>query len=606
MDNYNTELINARATSNFKKPLGNIVRHDIPELLSVNLNKSIYSVKGSVGAGRWTDVPWISVFDTRITQSAQKGVFIVYLLNKNTKELFLTLNQGATSVAQASDSSEMSQSSFAAIAKTASSRTTIYLQNEANRIRELINCNLPYGNDIHTGSVAYDAGCIFYKKYELGTLPDDEVLYDDLNLFITAYNEYYNDVFLQLIANNDSLSSFNTNDWILAEKDETDTMTIKEQLNSIRAYVTCQGFSYPNNLIENFYLSLKSKPFVILAGISGTGKTRLVKLFAEAIGATKENGQYELIPVRPDWSDSSDLLGHMNLNGEFVEGALNGIISRATKNTDKPYFLCLDEMNLARVEYYFSDFLSIIETRKWADESITTDSNKSAEKRIITTDSIKLANDDSIVIPENLYVIGTVNMDDTTFPFSKKVLDRANTIEFNDVDLLYKVRDDNNIDAINIGNSFLKSQYLTLSECKGDDDLISDICKKLQDINEILKKANLHVGYRVRDEIVFYLLNNKNADNLIDFNSAFDNQLMQKILPRIQGSSESIRKMMFELFKVFNGGCSVNYDESTAEKIESSYINNVNNKKCIYPASAKKIQMMMQRFDEDGFTSYWV
>lgn len=138
-------------------------------------------------------------------------------------------------------------------------------------------------------------------------------------------------------------------------------------------YIAAKGFTFNEGLVENYYLSLKSKPFVILAGTSGTGKTRLVRLFAEAIGATSQNGRYKLVSVRPDWSDSSDLFGHVNLNDKFIPGAIIDFVKQAELDSRNPYFLCLDEMNLARVEYYLSDILSIIETREYVDGKVTTD-----------------------------------------------------------------------------------------------------------------------------------------------------------------------------------------------------------------------------------------
>ena len=109
-------------------------------------------------------------------------------------------------------------------------------------------------------------------------------------------------------------------------------LSIKESMELIKEYIASKSFSYDGELIENFYLSLKSKPFVILAGTSGTGKTRLVRLFAEAIGAN-----YKLV------SDSSDLFGHVNLKGEFVPGAIIDYINEAAKpeNINIPYFLCV-------------------------------------------------------------------------------------------------------------------------------------------------------------------------------------------------------------------------------------------------------------------------
>jgi 5-methylcytosine-specific restriction endonuclease McrBC GTP-binding regulatory subunit McrB len=318
---------------------------------------------------------------------------------------------------------------------------------------------------------------------------------------------------------------------------------------------------------------LKSKPFVILAGTSGTGKTRLVRLFAEAI-----NAEYKLVSVRPDWSDSSDLFGHVDLNQKFVPGAVIEFVKQAELNPTKPYFLCLDEMNLARVEYYMSDILSAIETRRFDGIRIVTDPI-----------DVKYGNDSTaagrygnVILPGNLYIVGTVNMDETTFPFSKKVLDRANTIEFSYVDLLSMPEESfAKVDPIVANNDFLVSDYITMKDAyvEPDKQYIDAICTKLSIINGILETANAHIGYRVRDEIVFYMLYNSKT-HLLDFKDAFDNQIMQKILPRVQGSSESIKKMLEELKKFCE-----------TEKYESSL---------------NKINFMIKRYEEDGFTSFWL
>ena len=357
-------------------------------------------------------------------------------------------------------------------------------------------------------------------------------------------------------------------------------LTIEEAVQKAKEYITYKGFTYPDGLIENFYLSLKSKPFVILAGTSGTGKTKLVKLFADAIGA-----KFSLVPVRPDWSDGSDLFGHTDLNGNFIQGPVCEAFDAAIASPDKPVMLCLDEMNLARVEYYLSDFLSVIESRERKDG------------RIITGHIAQYKDG----IPDNLYVVGTVNMDETTFPFSKKVLDRANTIEFDYVDLMPEdTSDEEKVESLVLDNEFLKTKYLLLTQCE-DKDYVKGICEELEKINRILKAANAHIGYRIRDEIVFYMLNNKEAGLLID-DEAFDFEIMQKILPRIQGSSSSIKEMLIELFKYC---CN---DNSGIDSDSTDLGNNM----CIkaesarYKLSAAKIGYMMKRFEEDGFTSYWL
>ena len=365
---------------------------------------------------------------------------------------------------------------------------------------------------------------------------------------------------------------------------ETIQVSTKEAITKIKTYISSKGFSYDEGLIENFYLSLKSKPFVILAGTSGTGKTRLVKLFAEAIGA-----EYKMVSVRPDWSDGSDLFGHTDLNGKFINGPICAAFDSAIAEPTRPVLLCLDEMNLARVEYYLSDFLSVIESRD------RDDSGKVVTDRIAQYDN---------GIPDNLYIVGTVNMDETTFPFSKKVLDRANTIEFSYVDLLPGFDAfDTYLEPLHLPNGFLSTEYLVLAaDCKKDKDFVIQICDELQKINIILKKANAHVGYRVRDEIVFYMLNNKNAGNLITYEQAFDNEIMQKILPRIQGSTTAIKDLLIELFKY----CMGNYSGLDTESGSTGKQMQTMADSAKYPESARKIGYMMTRYEEDGSTSYWL
>lgn len=365
-------------------------------------------------------------------------------------------------------------------------------------------------------------------------------------------------------------------------EEEVVNINTKDALAKIKNYIFARGFDYPDGLIENFYLSLKSKPFVILAGTSGTGKTRLVKLFAEAIGAV-----FKLVSVRPDWSDGSDLFGHTDLNGKFIPGPVCAAFDTAINEPKRPVFLCLDEMNLARVEYYLSDFLSVIESREIANGHIVTEGIAQYENGI----------------PENLYIIGTVNMDETTFPFSKKVLDRANTIEFSYVDLIPKQRTGETFAPQELPNSFLRTEYLVLAaDCTENMELVEKICAELQALNGKLVKANAHVGFRVRDEIVFYMLNNEKAGNLLSYEQAMDKEIMQKVLPRIQGSSMAIKTLLIDMFK-FCMGSSSGIDADTGN-VGEQMKNAATSAK--YPESAKKIGYMMARFEDDGFTSYWL
>ena len=201
-----------------------------------------------------------------------------------------------------------------------------------------------------------------------------------------------------------------------------------------------------------------------------------------------------------------------------------------------------------------------------------------------------------------MYIVGTVNMDETTFPFSKKVLDRANTIEFSYVDLLPDDIPLDTVSPLELSNSFLKSKYLLLKQCQ-DVDTVNRYCAELKSINEILKLANAHVGYRVRDEIVFYLLNNKEAA-LVSETVALDYEIMQKILPRIQGSSTSVKNMLCDLFKF----CAGDYEgyQTETDDISAKMLRAAQKPECKYKNSANKIAYMVRRYEEDGFTTYWL
>ncbi|MDQ0338768.1 MoxR-like ATPase [Caldalkalibacillus uzonensis] len=394
------------------------------------------------------------------------------------------------------------------------------------------------------------------------------------------------------------------------EKSESVVLNIpaKEGLSHIQSYIRSKGFYYSDRFIENFYLSLKTKPFVILAGTSGTGKTKLVELFAEAMGATEKNGRFRLIPVRPDWSDPSDLLGYADLQGEFRPGPLTAVLQDALRpeNRDKPYFVCLDEMNLARVEHYFSDLLSVMETRKWDEQKKTIVTHQLLDSAPNTTNG-SAPND--LYIPDNVYIIGTVNMDETTHPFSKKVLDRANTIELNEVNLeasldfyLEETRERETAEQQVFGNSFLKADYLILKDAfTGENEpLIRRTVQKLSEINGILAGAHLQVGFRVRDEILFYMLYNDRFQ-LMPEQEALDFQIMQKILPRIQGSSMNIKRILVELFNTLGNTNLSEQDHGLYDEMKLRVEAN-----SPYRRSLSKLAEMVRRFEEDGFTSFWM
>lgn len=278
-----------------------------------------------------------------------------------------------------------------------------------------------------------------------------------------------------------------------------------------------------------YITAIKSKPFLLLAGISGTGKSRIVRELARACweeGTDEYKAQkpknFQMVQVKPNWHDSSDLIGYVSRvsgKAEYVAGEFLKFIAKAWEDTETPYFLCLDEMNLAPVEQYFAEYLSVIESRKsHGDGIVTTDPilEKADEEwyfnltASLTSDEDirKQFNEEGISIPQNLIVVGTVNMDETTFSFSRKVLDRAMTIEMNEVDLhggLTKRHE-------SIGK--LSNAELVGSAVEGVDvyNDYTDVCDialgYLQKVNDILEGTPFKVAYRTRNEFLLYVVNN--------------------------------------------------------------------------------------------------
>lgn len=585
--------------------LGTLLRRTIPSELRALpfLNEETYKIQGSIGQGKWADVPWFSILDKRITSTTQSGEYVVYLFAEDMSAVYLSFAQGVTITPQEKGSDDK----------------YTYLRNKTQEIRKLIpltNMNKDENIQLlgHGRGKDYQASTVAYIKYERGKVPSDETLIQDLQNVVEDYRIYVEEHVLNETAS--TLEVESVTEHIGSVPEPIEDAEIPSILHHIQSHIRRQGFFFPEHLIENFYLSLKAKPFVILAGISGTGKTRLVKLFAEALGAKRDNGQYTLIPVRPDWSDPADLLGYKDLSGRFQPGPMTQVFveARQPENRHKPYFICLDEMNLARVEHYFSDLLSVLETQEWRESEIQTQDLISSALLGTPEDQATYG---GLGIPENVFLIGTVNMDETTHPFSKKVLDRASTLEFNYINLQQYPQGAGQdagdpADLNELNHLFLRSDYLQLVDAYDTHhELVVRTTERMVQINTLLEDIHAHVGFRVRDAICFYMIYNERY-GLMDEEEAFDWQLLQKILPRIQGSHSSVRRVLLNLMKVAIGsaaGITVNVQELMDDDASPLYLRwaaGQNPPGVKHPQSARKLAYMLRRLEEDGFTSYWL
>lgn len=562
----------AEKTSDIDKEASDIICHQLPSIFNKFLSKASvhYAIKGSVGVGRATKTPWIAIMDKDITHSTREGVYLVFLLSADYKHVYLTLNQGTTVPGQFGPRLGIRDIT----------KNTQLIRGILNKRNEF----LKQDGDANIADERYKAGAIYYT---LWNIEDEEECLRLLNLYLEIYQEYKEAKYSEK-----TLMSNNINKGTITN-------------TKFRSYIT----------------AIKTKPFLLLAGISGTGKSRIVRELARACwneDSTEYKAQkpknFEMIQVKPNWHDSTELIGYVSrVSGTpvYVIGDFLRFITRAWENLDIPYFLCLDEMNLAPVEQYFAEFLSVIESRKSnEDGTITTDPilKKSTEDwyRVLTAEltggNETLRNrfwKEGITIPQNLIVMGTVNMDETTFSFSRKVLDRAMTIEMNEVDLYAGL--DSKYEHI----GKLNSDMLIGTAVEGVDVYADneEVCNKvlsyLQAVNDVLNGTPFKIAYRTRSEFLLYVVNNLpynldkkgnefSEDEIIAI--ALDEITSMKILSRIEGDDTKIKHSLLE---------------SLITTIEAQLLILTGEEKKIESISVAKLKEMKERLTLSGYTSFW-
>ena len=391
-----------------------------------------------------------------------------------------------------------------------------------------------------------------------------------------------------------------------------DYSTVKDSIKESLNFDTSDG---DKNHIA-YLTALRTKPFMLLAGISGTGKSRIVRELAKACWkeGDEEFGKnnprnFCMVQVKPNWHDSNELIGYVSrINGEkYVVGPFLRFLAKAINDPNTPYFLCLDEMNLAPVEQYFAEYLSVIESRKLnADGSITTDpiipyENTEAYGTLI--DQLFADEEDRkayksetdgkrLTIPQNLFVVGTVNMDETTFSFSRKVLDRAMTIEMNEVDLHGGLIDEGSKIGY-IGNCIIGTAAEGKDVYADNKELCDQVLAYLEKVNAVLEGTPFKIAYRTRNEFLLYAVNRQLLDKDSQLWQTLDEMTSMKILSRIEGDSERTKSVLEGLKGLVE------------EEINKAIPEPEEGKEKLKSITDAKIKEMLDKLEKSGYTSYW-
>ncbi|WP_114749025.1 McrB family protein [Pleomorphovibrio marinus] len=495
-------------------------------------------VKVSFGQGNSARIPWISFLKKPNTTS--NGIYPVYLYYKDYDLLILAYGV-----------SETKKPNFDWPVK---GKTTI---------KEYFEDKLSHKPD------RYGASYIF-KVYDVKSLPSKEILNRDLNDIINQYIMLVDSTVPEISAKTQTKFNFNFFVSVLTEA----------------------GLIYKKILIARFTASLLTKPFVILTGLSGSGKTKLAQAFVQWI--CQDEGQYRIIPVGADWTNREPLLGYPNaLKPEEYVKPDNGVLDliiQANKHPDLPHFLILDEMNLSHVERYFADFLSVMESK--------------VEIPLFSEGTVDNGVPAKLHIPPNLFIIGTVNIDETTNMFSPKVLDRANTIEFrvehDEMKSFLGNIKEINMKVLNGNGAGMAESFLEMAASK------SFATKDIDAINKALvlffgelKKTGAEFGYRSATEILRLIHQLSVLDENLSTDEKIDIAIMQKLLPKLHGS----RRKLCPVLETLGKFC-------LSEKGEVNIIKDVFEKEAFafkdekYSLSLEKIARMYRGAVDNGFASF--
>lgn len=346
-------------------------------------------------------------------------------------------------------------------------------------------------------------------------------------------------------------------------------MAEEPPIDAIVERIRGRGLTLSERIIRAYHIALRTRPLVILPGVSGTGKTRLTRLYADALVSEhlapgQENERYLLVAVQPDWHSARDLLGYYNaITGKYHPTPFLRFLQRAAADPTARYFVCLDEMNLARPEYYLAPILSAMET----DDRLIDLGAPATTVETVTGEVLP----NPLRLPQNVVIIGTVNVDESAHALSDKLLDRANVIELTDVDL----------------EGFRAAYPGAINDA---------VWSVIVQVHSIVARAGQPFGYRVLSEMLRYI---EQSHGILTPQQALDFQIKQKVLPKLRGDdAPRLRRALTELLELLLGAPQSAWKRAAQVAPEAIAA-------APFPESAEKVRRMLERLDVDGFTDFY-
>ena len=295
-------------------------------------------------------------------------------------------------------------------------------------------------------------------------------------------------------------------------------------LQLVQAKMGNKGYYYPAELIKAYYLSIKSKPFVMIKGRIGSGKTTFPRLFAETIGASPDNGRFRRLLVGKNWEDDSHLMGHLDSRGHFIPGALMLMLKAAKEYPDKPHFFLLDEIDQSPTTDYLRRLL----------EGINGNKEPFLSREDFGADITAFREYGSLNFPDNLYVIATINEGAGSFPVHARVIDSGNVISMPVVEIAVFPDYGSPVGESDWENSAFKIQH----QPKGLPEILERLMHLLNELQQLLIKYDCPMGYRGKNEILAFGIN-CGAEGLYNEQEVIDLAIRQRILPALAGDRKT-------------------------------------------------------------------